>query len=593
MKENKNIVGDPMNAMTIFKRVCILASVILIITLFLWPEESIPSFEFGSFPKSQYEEVLSLERGVSYEQEGEFVKALEEYQKVLGSKSEEISAAASLAIERVIYKQANPWLSFRISLRTFLIDLAQYLTWLIILGIVALLLWQMVQRFPRRSGIELQPFEIVTSTQDNGDIPRQFQQSLIDTFHGAQAAHCKADQSFTTLAENLTLPSAILPQTEQNALDKALQELGSIQIAGMAKVDIRALLNFAQELMNRREYVLTGTLRQFEEKKWSVTAELTQARNGKIIHRWEARDNAGISTEKNQGECTLPEKQDSDNNIFELGQRLAYRIQYDLLRDRQILLESESWVTFQYLTEGLRALQRYGIGTADTSCLTDAAHCFENAISIDLGHQLARFYLGLVYSSLGKNKKAAEIFEEILSSRKQWRDELASQILKKLKLEEVPILLRVFYWRSLNEIKKYQPWNEIVKKFENILKNIIKFLENPENQPHKLSESKKENRESLLDSLKEVLNETVKSGTFISMIREIYGYPVEDEIGRLISILELNFDTSNSEGFQDEICFFLISKTIILTFFRRLSFFSSYPLYSLSKVSSYPSFALI
>ena len=57
--------------------------------------------------------------------------------------------------------------------------------------------------------------------------------------------------------------------------------------------------------------------------------------------------------------------------------------------------------------------------------------------------------------------------------------------------------------------------------------------------------------------------------------------------------LFLNFDTSNSEGFQDEICFFLISKTIILTFSRRLSFFSSYPLYSLSKVSSYPSFALV
>jgi hypothetical protein len=51
---------------------------------------------------------------------------------------------------------------------------------------------------------------------------------------------------------------------------------------------------------------------------------------------------------------------------------------------------------------------------------------------------------------------------------------------------------------------------------------------------------------------------------------------------RLFTI-DLNFDTSESLIFQNKKCFFLISKTILLTLLHRPSFYSSYPFHNLSR----------
>jgi tetratricopeptide (TPR) repeat protein len=455
---------------SIFKWSGILISILLVGIAFLcaaqWLEGDIPSYDSREFSQAQFEAVLSLEKGASYERKGEFDQALEEYQKALDVKSDKVSREARLATERITTKKNNPWWSFRLNLRNFLIDFVQYLMWLTVFGIVALLLWQLLQWIPRRPGIELQSFDVVADSEKTEKIHERFQQAIIDTLRGAQVAHRTANQSFSTLAEQITLPSISLPHAEQKALGNALQQLGSIQVAGVAKVDIQALLTFAKRLTDRRQHVLRGTLRRLG-KGWTVTAELTQADRGKIIHRWEMSDlplhsqdeesdthNTNETTKDGQKSNTKSEIT-SEDSIFELGRGLAYRMQYDLLGDRNVPLESRSWESFKHLTEGLRALQRSQMGAADRGSLEEAVDHFEKTVSIDPCHELANFYLGLVCSILGENQRASAVFGEILKSGDQWRGELTSQILKGIKQSQISRSAKWFFRHELRAIMKY------------------------------------------------------------------------------------------------------------------------------------------
>ncbi len=363
----------------------------IVVALLLWPfGPKAPEPSFPEAPSDQDERALHLELAAIYERSGLTEQAQGEYEQAISAQQDDITTAAIEGLERVLARQHNPWLKLQASSRTFLVWITENgLKLLIIVG-VAWLVWQSVDRLPRKSGYLLLPFQDHTG-KHVGESLADVVRSRLQT---ARLTHLAGEPGVFAISENLNMPSFGMLEEKAGVPTELLTAIDAFRV-GTIDLPLGQFLSAIQRWTNVYEYTLNGSVYCFGSLLW-LQVEMRNTRSGTVQRIWESRE-------------TLPSEANLAERSVALTQDLAYQILYDLCPG----LEASSWHGLQLFTEALQEMQRYQTEQPDLAILEDATNKLEKAFALDPGYLLAKYNLGIVYNNLGQYRQAAKVFKEV------------------------------------------------------------------------------------------------------------------------------------------------------------------------------------
>lgn len=365
----------------------------------LWPLSPYPpaTLPVSNVAPGQEGFVRHLELGLLYERHGLLDEAQAEYGQAALAAQAEIVIAAQDGLRRVLAERQNPLLGMQAALRGFLYWIGENLLRWLVVGVLLVLAWQVVVRFPRKSGYQISPF--VDATGD--DLGKGLHLLLYRTLQEAKSA--LSDGRARPFAESRTVPlpgvasgleippfSAL--SGEPDLLDRALAPLDSFSVGGV-DLPLGRMLLTARGWTSLREHVITGSLHRHGETLM-LHAEVRKVTSDQPVHVWELSANGDAQPAA---------------RVAALVRELAFRILFTLCPG----LEARTWRSLQLFTEAVQEVRQYGVESLDRAPLLRAWEKLSQALVLDPGYTAARYLFGVVSLIVGRYQEARDAFREI------------------------------------------------------------------------------------------------------------------------------------------------------------------------------------
>lgn len=369
-----------------------------VIVLVVWPAEPQAGFH-ASVPSipDQEERALHLQLAQIYERNGSQDKALEEYQKAMSAGSDEYSAAARAGIERILSRQSSPWLRLRETGRSFLFWSAENVLRVMILAVIVYGVWLLVGLFSHHTGYLLEPFDDF----EDGKLGIALSVGIDRTIHQARSIHLDGQKGIFAVSENLFVPIFGTLGREHEEVAESLKAIDSF-VVGLISLPWIPFLTMIHKWGSRREHMIHGRIDKIGALM-RLTVHVTRRGKG-IVQTW-----ALSKTIKN----------DVADPVLQMEEEIAYQILYYMCPQ----VEAQSWQSLMLFSKALNEMQKYRTRVGGSDVLEEAAKLLEECLIIDPSYPLAKFNLGLVYSTVGKHDQAIGIFKEIKEFEKSFQVE--------------------------------------------------------------------------------------------------------------------------------------------------------------------------
>jgi tetratricopeptide (TPR) repeat protein len=333
----------------------------------------------------------TLELAVLYENHGLLKEAREVYeQAVLDGRYESANAAVE-GMRRVLDREHSPMVNLQVYGRNLLLGLARHGLGLVAVLGVAWVLYLLLRLIPKRHGFQLVPFKDHTGNK----LGSLLADCIYMTIQRVRFTHCTDQGVLYSFSEHLSMPGlAKLPETPEESAQ--ISSLASVVSALGPHLQTRWLEPLLQRCTGLWRHTLTGRFLRFGSET-VVEAHLIDAQNGRLKETWTAEM------------PVQPQDEDLTGAALELGTDIAYQILYSHCSQPV----ANSWESLKYLTEAMQAIQKQAFESCSLRHFETAVHKLETALCIDPGYSMAKYYLGIAYMHLGRNRQALRMFQDL------------------------------------------------------------------------------------------------------------------------------------------------------------------------------------
>ena len=347
-----------------------------------------------NIPEDQTEYQRQLELGLLLENQGEFEKARAAYEKAALAEQGEIAALARNGLRRIQADRQNLLLLTQARLHKIGRGLVENLLPLLLVVALAYGLWVLFSRPLTRPGYLILPFEDHTSNKLGAGLP-----SLLNFFiREAAHAHLQKQSQLLGLA-TLEFPLVSAFSETQDALADAFASIDTVSLGGI-DLPFGKLVAALRQRLSLRQFTLSGAL-HLHGGSIRLYAELRESSTQNILQSWQLYSQQG----------------DPSHQVEALAKELAYRFlhQFTSTQDpgRSIIIESQSWRSLRYFTQGLLLLQSDPTPGL-TAEISEACALFRQAVEVDPGFTTAQYALGIALTRLGQFSQARAAFLEVI-----------------------------------------------------------------------------------------------------------------------------------------------------------------------------------
>ena len=382
-----------MNLKRFFPLIILILAALLLAVLPLTPQPpGLP--EDLRIQEGQTEYLRQLELGLLFENQGEFEIARAAFEKASSAEQVEIAALARNGLRRIQAYQQNLLLRIQTRLRETGQSVVENLLPLLLVVVLAYGLWYLFSRPLTRPGYLILPFEDHTSGKLGAGFP-----SLLNFFiREATHAHVQKQSQLLGLA-TLEFPLVSTLGEAQDTLADAFASIDSVSLGGI-DLPFGKFVTALRQRLSLRQYTLSGAI-HLHDNSIRLYAELRESSTQNILLSWQLYSPQG----------------EPDRQVEALAKELAFRFlhQFVATQDstRNILIESQSWRSLRFFTEGLLLLQSDPTPGL-TEALSEARSLFSQAVEVDPGFTTAQYALGIALTRLGQFNQARAAFQEVI-----------------------------------------------------------------------------------------------------------------------------------------------------------------------------------
>ncbi|UCH61125.1 MAG: tetratricopeptide repeat protein [Anaerolineales bacterium] len=379
--------------------ILLLAAILLAVLPLGPPSPQLPEIEAKDGSQIAY--LRQLELGLQFEMRGKYELAQSAYEQAALAEQEEIAKAALNGIRRSLTYQRNTVLGLQAQLRLIAKSLLENLLPLLLVLALVYGFWQVLSRPLTRPGYLILPFEDHTTGKLGAGLP-----SLLNFFiREATFAHVQKQSQLLGLA-TLEFPLVSTLSDTQDTLAEAFTSIESLNLGGI-DLPFGKLIAAIRQRLNLRQFTLTGALHQHGDTI-RLYAELRETATQIILQSWQLYSQRG----------EIPEQTEA------VVEELAYRFLHQVISASQepsqkVTIESQSWRSLRYFTQGLLLLQRDPTpGLIED--LNKARTLFSQAVEVDPGFTTAEYALGITCTRLGLFSQARSAFQEVIERDEQF-----------------------------------------------------------------------------------------------------------------------------------------------------------------------------